>query len=150
VVAVATRDLPAGIALQDGDLALEPVVVADPGRYLGEATAVGSLTRPIGKGELIPAGAVADQRPQYRTIAVPIDLERLPPNLQRGAQVDLWSPHSGTAVLIGATVLSVTDPEQWAGATATVVIAVPPADVPAVLAATRAGPVDLTGYESLR
>lgn len=149
-VAVATRDLPAGIELADGDLALVPVVVAEPDRYLTEAAAEGSLTRPVGQGELIPVGAVADGRPEYRTIAVPVDLERLPPGLQRGARVDLWASGAGSAVLTGATVLSVTDPEQWAGATATVVIAVAPDDVPAVLAATRAGPVDLTGYEAVR
>jgi hypothetical protein len=45
-------------------------------------------------------------------------------------------------------VMSVTDPEQWAGATATVVLAVGPGDVPGLLAAARSGAVDLTGYGS--
>ncbi len=150
LVAVATRDLPEGIELQEGDLALQPVVVSRPDRYLDQTLVDGSLTRPVGAGELIPAGAITDEGPEYRTIAVPVDLERLPPGLDRGAQVDLWATGSGAAVLTAATVLSVTDPEQWSGATASVVIAVAPEDVPSVLTATRAGPVDVTGYEAAR
>lgn len=147
-VAVAARDLPAGIELQEGDLELAAVLVNEPHHYLGEASVAGTLTRPVGAGELVPAAALADAGSDYRTVAVPVDLERLPPGLARGARVDIWS--SGTAVLTSASVLNVSDPEQWTGATATVVIAVAPQDVPDVLAATRAGPVDITGYEAGR
>lgn len=147
-VAVALRDLPAGIELQAGDFTMQRVVVAHPERYLDGSAALGALARPVGQGELIPVGAVVADRRDYRMVAVPVELERLPPGLDRGARVDVWAPGEGAPVLAGATVMSVTDPEQWAGATATVVLAVDPRDVPALLAASRSGAVDLTGYGS--
>jgi hypothetical protein len=148
LVAVAARDLPAGIELQDGDFTLQRVRVAEPERYLGASATLGALARPVGRGELIPAGAVVDDRPDYRMVALPVEVERLTPGLDRGARVDVWALGQDAPVLAGATVLSVTDPEQWAGATATVVLAVDPGDVPPLLAATRSGAVDVTGYGS--
>jgi hypothetical protein len=148
LVAVAVRDLPAGIELQDGDFILQRVVVARPERYVDASTELGALVRPVGEGELIPLAAVADERPDSRMVAVPVDLERLPPGLDRGARVDVWAVGATSPELVGASVMSVTDPEQWAGATATVVLAVGPGDVPGLLAAARSGAVDLTGYGS--
>jgi len=150
LVAVAVRDLPAGMQLQDGDIRLAEVVVADPQRYVQAADVGGSLVQRVGKSELIPISAISDAAPQSRLVAIPIDLDRLPPNVDRGALVDVWRSEagSGTPVLEGASVVSVTDPEEWSGATATVVLAVDTDEVALLLAATRAGAVDITGYQA--
>jgi len=149
-VAVAARDLPAGMQLQEDDYTLEWAVVADPDRYLHQPAA-GTLSRSVGRGELIPAAAIGGGAgDQQRLVAVPVDAERLPPTVQRGARVDVWLAGTGSPVLAGASVVDVADPEEWTGATATVVLAVDPDAVADLLAATRAGAVDITGYEAVR
>ncbi len=150
LVAVAARDLPAGMALQPQDFTLQPVAVGEPQRYLQQEPAAGTLTRAVGAGELIPAAAISEgAAPQRRLVAVPVEAQRLPPVVDRGALVDVWAGGGGP-VLTGVTVVSVGDPREWAGSTATVVLAVAPDGVADLLAATRAGPVDMTGYEAAR
>lgn len=145
-VAVAARDLPVGLDLQPGDVTLREVVIDEPERYVGAAEAVGSLRSPVGQGELLPRSAVAAQRSPLRVVAVPVDAQRLPPEIVRGDVVDVWAS-SEVPVLEGVAVAGVSDPENWAGATASVVLAVPRDAIPQLLAATRGGPVDITAYQ---
>ncbi len=147
LVAVAARDLPAGIALQRDDFTLREAVVEQPGRYLQQEVPQGTLSRPVGEGELIPRSSVEQQAAPKRLVAVPIEVERFPPHVQRGSRVDVWRAGGLQPVLRGAAVVSVADPDAWAGATTTVVLAVAEDDVAELLAATRAGPVDITGYQ---
>jgi len=146
LVAVAARDLPAGVALQSDDVSLREVVLADPQRYLQSADVSGSLQTDIAEGELIPRRAVSPKDSQLRLVAVPVEAQRLPPGIGRGSLVDVWAT-GDRPVLQAVAVSGVTDPEQWAGATATVVLAVQQADVAALLAATRADTVDVTAYQ---
>lgn len=149
LVAVAARDLPAGIELHADDVTMQEVAGADPQHYFDQRGQLpaGSLAFPVAKGELLPRSAVSDESGRLRLVAVPIEAERLPPNIQRGAVVDVWAEGADTAVLQGASVSSVSDPDQWAGASSTVVLAVDAEAVPGLLAATRAGAVDITGYQ---
>lgn len=145
-VAVATRDLPAGLDLQPDDVATREVVLDEPQRYLGASEAVGSLRAPVGQGELLPRSAVAPRVSALRVVAVPVDAQRLPPDIDRGALVDVWAV-GGQPVLEAVPVVGVSDPERWAGSTASVVLAVPPDDVAQLLAATRDTTVDITSYQ---
>ena len=149
LVAVAVRDLPSGVRLQPDDFALQEVVVTDPGRYLQGPDPAGNLTAPIVAGELIPRSALGEGPPARRLVALPVDVERLPPDVQRGSRVDVWSVASTSTwpVLSGANVADVTAPEEWSGATATVVLVVDPDEVAALLSATRAGEVDVAVYQ---
>jgi len=146
LVAVAQRDLPAGIALQEGDVKLKQVLIGQPARYVRTAEAGGTLIVPLRQGELVPLSAVSEEPPKQRLVAVPVEAQRLPPDLARGALVDVWST-GDRPVLVGVGVDHVSDPEQWSGSTATVVLAVEKADVSALLAAARGGTVDLTVYQ---
>jgi hypothetical protein len=149
LVAVAARDLPAGVALQPDDVSLREVVLAEPERYLATDDLAGNLNAPVAEGELIPRRAVSDQPPALRLVAVPVEAQRLPPDIARGSRVDVWST-GDLPVLQDAAVAGVSDPEQWSGATATVVLAVAQDQVAQLLAATRAGTVDVTAYQGLR
>lgn len=148
-VLVASRDLAAGIPLGPDDL--RPVVVSgvSPESYLGSIPEGGVLSGPLGAGELVPVRVVVavEEDDSVRQVALPVEVARLPPGLARGSSVDIWvTDELGGAVqvLSGAPVVDVSDPEQWAGATATVSVAVPTAEVGAVLSAVRTGAVDVS------
>ncbi len=149
LVAVAARDLPAGVRLQAQDVALQEVVVADPRRYLQEREPAGSLSVPVAAGELVPRSALSQGAPDQRLIALPVDVERLPPEVQRGSRVDVWAVAAAAQepVLSGAVVAGVASPDEWSGASATVVLAVAQHEVAGVLSAARAGEVDVALYQ---
>jgi len=150
LVAVAQHDLAVGVQLQPDDYALKEVVIGQPHRYVGDPDFTGSLAVPVGKGELIPRSALADdQAPSTRLVALAIEVERLPPDVGRGSKVDVWRTGPGTEnpVLSGVDVASVTSPDQWAGATATVVLSVKKEKVAQLLEASRASAVDITMYQ---
>lgn len=146
LVAVAAHDLPAGLDLQPDDVVMREVVVDELQRYVTEAQPTGSLQAAVGQGELLPRSAVAEHASELRQVAVPVDAERLPPDIGRGSLVDVWGA-GDQPVLAKAAVVSVADPQRWAGATASLVLAVPPQDVPVLLAATRDAAVDITLYQ---
>lgn len=149
LVAVAARDLPAGVTLEPGDLELKEAVLAEPSRYLTAEAPTGTLSAPVAKGELVPKRVVAEGPPPLRLVAVPVAVDRLPTGLARGSRVDVWSD-GRLPVLQAVPVSAVTDPERWSAGTATVVLAVEGADVPTLLQAVRSSEVDVTAYQEQR
>lgn len=157
VVLRASRDLSVGTPLDAPD-AFEQVKVARAvvgERYLAPPTTVDAgtaavLALPVRAGELVPVVAVRAEAPvDVRTVTVPVDPLHAPPALQPGDRVDVWSsPGASEAgpprlVLAQAVVHAVPDGEVGLGGEVGVVLAVPADDVGAVVAATRAGQVDL-------
>jgi hypothetical protein len=97
-----TRDLAAGATLRTGDLTHVDVRLPSNGVYLADQDkAVGrQLNRPLGKGELIPANALA--RPaESTTISIPLQA-RDAPQLRRGERVEIWlsTPACSSVVLL--------------------------------------------------
>lgn len=148
----ATRDLSVGASLAD----LEPVrVAADlapayaaPGDVLD-----GVLRTPVRAGELVPVGAVvAPTRQPGRRVTLPVDPVHAPSALMAGDRVDVWSTPraAGDAsasgeprlVLASAAVSSVSADVGLTGEVA-VEVEVPTDQVAAVVAAARAGVIDL-------
>ena len=165
----ASRDLAAGLQLTAADVQVREVRLgAASGNYLtvGSTDPVGRLlTRPVSAGDLLPAAAVvgeesaADRR---RLVTVPVSAFHYPPDLARGAVVDVYvsagppsadlsaGPGGAGAVpslaIAGAVVLAVTAPAGgFAGPDGSVgvVLSVPSDQVPSLVAGVRAGPVDL-------
>jgi hypothetical protein len=150
----ATRDLPAGAVLQDDDLTDVVVAGLDGGSYLlAVAEGVGrQLAQPVAAGQVIPAAAL-ESPAAARLVAVPIDLDRLSGLVQRGASVDVWATQreGGAAALVlsGALVDEVTVDSDWGGATGTAVLRVSPAEVSALVSASRGGDIDLVPVTDL-
>jgi hypothetical protein len=149
----ATRDLSVGAAAVD----LEPVqldaALAAAG-YLGPADDLsGALRWPVAAGELLPRGSVASpQAASTRRVTVPVDPLHAPVGLQSGDLVDAWvTPRSdaGAAtvdaglVLSGVAVAAVSADGLGLGGELGIVLDVPVDDVPRVVAAARAGLLDL-------
>lgn len=94
---VATRDLPAGATLTEGDLARSRVRLFDNGeRYLaadGDAPLGYVLTRAVGADELLPReGLLLPEQvgEPLRDVSVPVDPRRLPADLRSGELVDVY------------------------------------------------------------
>lgn len=91
-VLAVTRDLAAGSHLDAGDLSVVQVRLPDgaAGRYLSDrAQAVGrQLDRPLARGELLPAAAVA-QIPARTTVNVPL-ADGAAPGLHTGERIEVW------------------------------------------------------------
>ncbi len=166
---VATHDLAAGSALAPGDLRAGRVRLFDSGeRYLlaEGAEPVGYvLQRAVGADELLPrdslaAPGVADRA--RRDVSVPVDPGHLPEDLRAGQLVDVFvtpgrasaaTPPSDPAaagpagtrlVLSGVPVALRPKGSGATGASAAgVVLSVPEADVPVLVAALQAGGIDL-------
>lgn len=153
VVWRASSDLAVGSVPRDVIAVEVPRGVADevyarPGDNLD-----GVLRWPVAAGELLPRTAIraADPEPTRR-VTVPVDPMHAPTALLAGDLVDVWSVprvEDGTAdggptlVLAGARVAVVaSDAAGFTGEFA-VVLDVPVADVPVVVAAGRAGLIDL-------
>jgi hypothetical protein len=166
----ASRALAPGIELTSADVEVRAVRLdAAAGNYLavGVDDPVGRvLTRAVSAGDLLPAAAVvlsaglADQR---RQVTVPVSAFHYPPDLSRGAVVDVYvtasaaSPASpagvqtGTAAgaqlaIAGAVVVEVTDGGSGFGgpsASVGVVLSVSADQVASLVGGVRAGPVDL-------
>ena len=157
----AARDLPSGVTLRPDDVVLAHVRLDDlAARYLlARAPVVGrSLRRAVSAGELLPASALGstDAASTAHLLAVPVDGTRLPPGLGRGSVVDVYvTPRDaagGSAsgptrrVLVGATVMDADDQDPGLRdpqAAVAVVLDVPDAAVPDLVAAVRSGDVDL-------
>lgn len=151
----AARDLPAGATPAAADLV--PVLVAldaAAGAYLPTAESPASrLTRPVLAGELLPRAALGGARPEgIRLVTVPVEPLHGPAGLAPGDRVEVWAtPKDPTGTGIGrparvlddVVVAAVATDAAAATGDAGVVLEVPQEAVPAVVAATRSGAVDL-------
>lgn len=149
----ATRDLSVGAPA----VALEPVqldaALAAAG-YLGPADDLSGVLRwPVAAGELLPRGSVASaQAASTRRVTVPVDPLHAPVGLQAGDLVDAWvTPRSDAGavtvdaglVLSGVAVAAVSADGLGLGGELGIVLDVPEAEVPRLVAAARAGLLDL-------
>jgi hypothetical protein len=174
---VASATLAAGTVLTSGDLELRDVRLESLGdRYLRAADVPDPsgrvLVRDVVSGELVARAALApgpsdgssdgstegagDPVVDRRQVTVAVDPAHAPPDLDRGALVDVYvtpgAEHATTAqperVLAGALVAGVERDVARLGSTGdgmAVVLAVSADDVPRVVAALHRGPVDLVG-----
>jgi hypothetical protein len=156
---VAAHDLAPGERITAGDLTTGRVrLTAAAGHYLAARTPpVGYvLDRFVGRGELLPASALAAGGPDTtRLVTVPVSSGHLPPALGPGAVVDVYvSPRPGGAaaaptptslVLAGATVQSREGGSRSIGgeSTLSVVLVVAADAVPALVRAVESGVLDL-------
>ena len=156
----AARDLAVGTTLRPGDVVRHDVRLgSSASAYLSAAggSPVGYvLSRPVTAGELLPAAAVteASAAPDLRLVTVPVERFHRPGALRHGARVDVYvtvvttsaSPGTTRVVLTGATVDDVVSDGGRFGPTGDsvgVVLAVPPGEVSDLVAASRAGVLDL-------
>lgn len=146
----ASRDLAAGSQVVDAEpVALPRSSVSD--RYVSaDQEPAGVLTRPVASGELLPISALAAGPPvSTRRVTVPVDPLHAPPGLQAGETVDVWSsldaqsPQPPTLVLADVVVAGVSAEDSGLSGQVGVVLAVPEAQVAAVVAASRGGVLDL-------
>lgn len=163
-VYAATRDLVAGTALTDGDLRVARVrLFGNADRYISAAGGKPAgyvLLRAVGRDELLPRQALTPDAAAVpvRLVTVPVRRNHLPPGLAHGRSVDLYLSAGGSGssagkqvaaapmlVLAGVPVDSVTERSSRlaAGDETGVVLRVPAASVPAVVAAAQAGVIDL-------
>jgi len=158
-VYVATRDLAAGTALVDSDLRVARVRLFGHGdRYVsagGSKPAGYVLLRSVGRDELLPRLALTGDAVAVptRLVTLPVRRHHLPPGLAHGQAVDVYlsrgpknAPAPPALVLAGVTVDSVTDrggSRLTAADETGVVLRVPVASVPAIVAAAQAGTIDL-------
>lgn len=161
----ATHDLAVGTVIADGDLTLARARLFDvTSRYLAGDKPTGYVvSRPISGRELVPADAVRRPGPQSarREVTVPVQAGHLPPDLQRGQQVDLYVTPDDKAVQRGRAAgprlvlpaLTVADVVRGSGLGAggqdqPVVLAVAPEQVLAVVQALSEGRIDLVRVPS--
>jgi hypothetical protein len=148
----ATRDLPDGAMVAD----LRPVTVA-----LGEASddylaadqpVSGRMLWPVAAGELVPRRAVVPgELAGARLVTVPVDPLRLPPDVLSGDRVDVWSTSGERADMLpvpelivpGVTIASISEDTVGIGGQIAVVLTLAEPDVARVVAASRAGSLDL-------
>ncbi len=103
-VVAATHDLAAGAVLSAGDVRVAQVQLPDHGRgvYLTDPDAVVGkrLDRPVTKGELVPAAALAHPTAQT-TVTVPL-ADGAAPDLRAGQRIELWfaAPSCESTVLL--------------------------------------------------
>lgn len=150
---VATRDLTPGEQLVVGDLVqTEALLDGLSSKYWEGTTApVGFFVeRPIGAGELMPAGALAESlSSEVRYVTVGVELDHAPLNMVRGSIVDLWATTEETSeptlVLPSILVSEVAAQDTRLGAfTATrVSLLIAPSQVSTVVAAIRKYSIDL-------
>jgi Flp pilus assembly protein CpaB len=156
---VAAHDLAAGSSLRPSDVVERQVRLESvAGSYLSARAAVPAgyvLARPIASGELVPVSAVvaASSAPDRRLVTVPVERFHRPADLRHGVRVDVYvtrTPSGGslstTLVLASATVEDVLNDGGRFGPAADsagVVLGVSPGDVPALVAASRSGTLDL-------
>jgi Flp pilus assembly protein CpaB len=157
----AARDLAPGAPIK-----AEPVLV-----NLGDAASVyvpvtqaltGQLRVPVAAGALIPASAIGPALPGRRIVTMPVDVSHAPIGLAPGDRVDVWStpaqeglggssdvPTSAFAlgtpvqVLTGVTVVEVAVDELGVGGDVPVALEVEAGDASRLVAASRAGELDL-------
>ena len=173
----AAGDLAAGTVLTGDDLVAVEVRLDDAaGGYLSTGTrpAGRTLGRAVGKGELVPRAALAGP-PSLVQLALPVQAGYVPPGLARGRLVDVYAvgsaPGSGTAssaapasggpvaeagvtpVVTAAPVQAVTGRTAGVLSTPTttvqVVVSVPAARAPEVLAAVGGRPLVVVVRDSV-
>ncbi len=159
-----TADLAAGTVLGPEDLVAVDVRLGDTaGAYLATATdpAGRTLARAVRAGELLPRTVLEEPEDRVQ-VALPVQAGYVPPALARGSVVDVYgvTDPAGTAtgegvvlVVGGAPVQSVSGRAEGVLSTATttvqVVVAVPAADVPGVLAAIGGRPLVVVAHGSV-
>ena len=152
----AARDLPPGAVLRADDLVVvdlrlsssaEAYVSAAGGAPTGRST-----VRAVSAGELLPVsalgvGPVAD----HRLVTVPAETFHFPADLARGDRIDVYATSEvdgapSPRLVLGDVVVAEVEARsaRLGGVSGVgVVLSVPVADVPAVVAATQADAVDL-------
>lgn len=100
----AKASLSAGQQLAPGDLVPVPVRLDASAvrHYLDAESAVPSglvVTRDVGAGELVPAGALGPEAPALTEVPLAVAAEALPSSVRPGAVVDVWvAPGADTAL----------------------------------------------------
>lgn len=160
---VAAHDLAPGTVLAADDLRTGRVrLYGASGRYVAGDAPVGYVVlRGVTADELLPVDALSEpgRATERREVTVPVPSGHLPPDLERGEQVDVYvTPSEATArrvqgddayaprlVLPGVTVARVVRAGGLAssGQDQTVVLSVPPAQVLTVVQALAEGALDL-------
>ena len=160
-----SRDLAAGSTITAGDLERSRVrLLDDDGRYVpapgGSAPPVGYvLERAVGAGELLPRAALRPpgEVARLRDVAVPVEEGHLPADLRAGQLVDVYvtagegpgptAPAAAagpTGLVLRAVPVAARPGDDGRGAGAEqVVLSVPEGEAQALVAALRAGAVDL-------
>lgn len=159
----ASRDLATGTELRPGDLVATAVRLDAASEYLSAESAAPDgrrLTRQIGAGELLPAGAIstADAGAQIgspggqrRIVTLPVEPMHVPPGLGHGDRVDIYvSPRNSSAaeagssrlVLASALVSELTAPDSASGEVA-IAFDVTSDQAGALVAAGRSGVIDI-------
>ena len=159
VVWQATSDLAPGRPIDDG--AVRPVAVPRAVSALGYLPAssapTGTVTRPISRGELLPASALEVRAPEpVRHVTVAVEPDHAPVGLAAWDRVDVWVTPSTDAgmsppasarppqlVIAGALVVQTADDASGVGGRIAVALEVPEQRVAETMAALRAGDVDL-------
>lgn len=155
----AVRDLPAGAQVSVGDVESVVVIVPEGTSYVvADDLPDGRLTRPVAAGELLPANSTSTSTPDdVRLVTVPIEPVHAPVDLAAGSVVDVWGtaegdiggPGSSGLVLERVRVDAVAaDVDGVSGAIA-VVLEVSTQDAPALIAAARAGAIDLVAVPAV-
>lgn len=149
-----SRDLPAGTVLEPSDLV--SVTMPQPiESYLPSTDVVVGqrLAQPLVAGELLHSSVIAQQRvaPATRLVTIPVDALHAPTDLERGHRVDVWStpviesvisaPQLVLSNLFVSQVPSVD--ERGISSSLGITLEVPVEAVGAVIAALRAGEVDV-------
>lgn len=164
-VAVAVRDLPAGLVPQDGDIRFVRMEVDGslPTAWLmRSAVAARPLTSSVARDSVLlesnfTSGSPAAQR--HVMVAVPVERGHVPVNLRRGDVVDLWFTPRDTAMITGGADVLVSR-RVVDGVTVCAVhpddvsrdviieVCTPAGGVGAIIQATRAGSVDVVRARS--
>lgn len=159
-----TADLAAGTVLGQEDLAAVDVRLGDAaGAYLSTGTdpAGRTLARAVRAGELLPR-TVLEEPADLVQVALPVQAGYVPPGLARGSIVDVYgvtdpagtATGEGVVLVVGAApVQAVSGRAEGVLSTATttvqVVVAVPAADAPGVLAAIGGRPLVVVAHGSV-
>jgi hypothetical protein len=151
-VYAATTTLPAGTALDEGDLERVKVGLAESGAHyvsVGDLPEGAVLGRTVGEGELVPMAALAEPDGERGATVVVTSRGPLPSLVVPGAVVDVWAAEAGErgefgapAVLVpGAEVSQVREPGGIATGDvgASVELLVPREKLAAVLEALASG-----------
>jgi hypothetical protein len=152
----AARDLPPGAVLRADDLVVVDVRLSSGAEAYVSAAGVPpagrSTLRAVAAGELVPAAALArGPVADHRLVTVPAETFHFPADLARGDRVDVYATveeqdvRTPRLVLDDVVVAEVEARSARLGGVSGVgvVLSVPQPDVPAVVAATQAGGVDL-------
>lgn len=151
---VFTRDLPAGAVIVDGDITSTNVSALTDSYARADVAVIGNrLSRPVTAGEFVPVAGMSKQMPaaDSRLVTVAVDPLHAPANLQRGHKVDVWSTArvesvvSAPALVLPKVLVADVPAVDQRGITASVGVTldVPVDQVPQLIAALRAGDVDL-------